>query len=118
MAKTVMWQVTHIKLPCGVTKYVLPGGEVKYLKNDVMHREDGPAHITPSGKQKWYYMGKIHRLDGPAFIAANGDYCYFVDGKEVTNEFIEWIKENNITYPFSKEAEVLITLRWFGHLFG
>lgn len=93
-------------------------GEIKYLKNGKYHRCDGPAHILPSGKQEWYYDGLLHRLDGPAFITAFGAEFYYVNGRHVGKEVIDWINTNRITYPFSKDNEVLFNLRWADYQFG
>ena len=42
-------------------------GKFWYLNNQ-LHREDGPASIEHDGTQKWYQRGICHREDGPAVI--------------------------------------------------
>lgn len=37
----------------------------QWFKNDLLHREDGPAQQYHNSKY-WYINGKLHRLDGPA----------------------------------------------------
>lgn len=41
-------------------------GNKFYYKNDLFHREDGPALDYVNGTKKWFQNGKKHRLDGPA----------------------------------------------------
>ena len=55
-----------------------------YLRNGVLHREDGPARITRNTDEgriieEWYYDGKRHREDGgPAVVVR------FMPHEEVT----------------------------------
>lgn len=42
------------------------GHEEWRLKNDDMHRLDGPAYVGSDGYKAWYVYGKRHREDGPA----------------------------------------------------
>ena len=39
-----------------------------WYKNDVLHREDGPAIELKNGNKHWFIEGKRHREDGPALI--------------------------------------------------
>lgn len=48
-------------------------GTVKWYKDGVAHREDGPATIYPDGTEVWSQNGRLHRADGPAFTRKWGD---------------------------------------------
>lgn len=37
-----------------------------WYKDNVLHREGGPAVEYKNGGWTWYHRGKVHRLDGPA----------------------------------------------------
>lgn len=71
-----------------------------WTKNDVYHREDGPAiHVYGlCGWQHWYCNGKFHRIGGPAIIYEHGAVlggnsngrlnAYYINGKSaIKNEF-------------------------------
>ena len=52
-------------------------GNKFYYKNDVLHREDGPAIEYFNGDEEWYKEGLLHRFDGPASTEGNNKYWYF-----------------------------------------
>lgn len=43
-----------------------PGGDIFWIKNGMIHRDDGPARVTKYGGKQWYVNDKRHRIDGPA----------------------------------------------------
>lgn len=45
-------------------KTVSAGGEITYLLDGKLHRDDGPAVIDTDG-ERWYFEGKLHRIGGP-----------------------------------------------------
>ena len=53
-----------------------------YFKNDLLHREDGPAVIRV-GRLCWFIEGLRHRLGGPAIIY-NHEISFFVHGEQVS----------------------------------
>ena len=53
--------------------------EVIWIKNGLLHREDGPAIEHSIGYSAWYLKGKKHRIDGPALIWINGDKEWWVN---------------------------------------
>ena len=59
------------------------------------HRTDGPALIFSSGRVEYWQEGRLHRMDGPA-ISDNGKKFWFINGKNVTHDMIEWAKDMNI----------------------
>lgn len=68
-------------LPDG-TIVIENGIDIKYLKNGVLHRIDGPAVVNKrTGTSIWYNNGELHRVDGPAYIGARGMYKeWWLDG--------------------------------------
>ena len=54
-----------------------------YYKDDVFHREDGPAVIHLDGAMSYWIDGKRHRKDGPAVIYPTGTLEYWIDGKRL-----------------------------------
>ena len=55
-----------------------------YYRNNLLHREDGPAfeYKTKKGNtsSSWYVDGLLHRVDGPAIEHANGDKEWYQNG--------------------------------------
>lgn len=59
-------------------------GNEYWYKDDLLHREAGPAMICDSGAEYWYMHGKLHRLDGPAIDNTKSSKLRSViDGKQV-----------------------------------
>lgn len=84
-------------------------------EDNLLHRIDGPAFINRYGDEQWEYHGKMHRIDGPAVIWRRFpqiEYRYFVNGIDITNEVIAWMKEHNISYPFDEDTILLFKLRF------
>lgn len=42
--------------------------------------------VWPNGTKRWYRDNLLHREDGPADIWANGTECYYIDGKSLSKE--------------------------------
>lgn len=74
------------------------------------HESCGPT-IEYVGRKEWWTNGKWHRLDGPAIVEADGSREWWVNGHNVT-EVEQWIKENDFSYPFDKQTQVLFKLRF------
>jgi hypothetical protein len=68
-------------------------GTVTFMKNGLLHREDGPARILPDGYQEWYFEGKLHNLNGPAAIWNDGRKYYFINNKQTTKEAVNLLKD-------------------------
>jgi hypothetical protein len=65
----------------------------EWMKNGLLHREDGPAVINSEGDQEWYINGKRHREDGPAIIAFNGKKQeWWINDHQLTSEQFEKFK--------------------------
>ena len=56
-------------------------GNIKWYKDGVLHRDDGPAVEYANGNKHWYLNNKLHRDDGPAVEYANGDKHWYLNGK-------------------------------------
>jgi hypothetical protein len=74
-----------------VIKQVDNDGKIRYFKNGLRHREDGPALIWPNNTGLfWYQNDVLHREDGPAVVKITGETTevkYYLHGKEVENVF-------------------------------
>jgi len=81
-------------------------GIVKYYRAGKLHREDGPAVVDPTGVFQWWVDGKLHRTDGPAIIYKDEHTIWYINGKDITPEALKWVKDRNITWPFSEETVV------------
>ena len=58
-------------------------GSKIYYKNNMMHREDGPAIVYEDGKSVYYINDIRHREDGPAVIYPDGGVEYWINGELV-----------------------------------
>jgi len=61
-------------------------------------------------------FGHFHRFDGPAIIEHDykGNVIYeswYINGIIII-DMNDWLKENNISEPYSKEDVMAIVLRW------
>jgi hypothetical protein len=66
---------------------------ISYIKNNLCHREDGPAYIGCYGTKAWYFEGLLHNLNGPARIFPDGREEYWVYGNPTTKEAIEFLRD-------------------------
>lgn len=67
--------------------------------------------VTEIGKVLWYKDDIIHREDGPAVTFPNGNVQFFLDGKYY--RFEKWIE---ITpHKFSDEEKVMLILEFSGN---
>lgn len=84
---------------------------VSYLKNNVLHREDGPALIRKDRKE-WFLNGVRHREDGPAIIS---EQLTLYSGKKFYYEY--WYlngKKHRIGGPaMIVKYENVTTYDWF-----
>lgn len=56
-------------------------GTVLYYKNDLIHREDGPAMVTKENTKVWYKNGNIHSYDNqPAITCEDGFKAWYDTG--------------------------------------
>jgi hypothetical protein len=64
-------------------------GNKFWYKDNLLHKEDGPAVILSDGSKEWWFEGKLHRTDGPAFIDSDGFEAWYLNGKQLIRE--EWL---------------------------
>lgn len=43
-----------------------------WYKNNLIHKDNGPAIIWPEGNEQWHKNGKRRRTNGPVMIYPNG----------------------------------------------
>lgn len=66
----------------------------------------------------WLKGGEFHRIDGPATIAYNDDggismMSWYINGVDMpSTEINNWIHDENIPIPLSKENQVLLRLKF------
>ncbi len=70
--------------------YIDGFGDVGYVKNGKLHRDDGPAIEWSCGTKSWFINGKCHRDDGPAQEYANGAKEWFINYKKYYTEEAYW----------------------------
>lgn len=73
--------------------YDEPNNIILYIKNEKLHRTDGPAMISKTAIH-WYYNGTKSRLDGPAIIHKNGNKEYIINGKKLKKSQFTKITQN------------------------
>lgn len=87
-----------------------------------LHREVDPAlTVYREGKifrEEWFYDDKRHNINGPALIQYDLDgviqetFWYIENVKYDSKEINKWLIDNNITWPFNKDIQVLFKLRF------
>jgi hypothetical protein len=80
------------------------GNDKIWYRDDLWHREDGPAIEWGNGSLGWFQNGEYHREDGPAFI---GSSSY---GTKIESW---WYRGERIHCRTQEEFERLIRLRSF-----
>ena len=73
----------------------------EWFINGKRHRDDGPAVESLLGTKEWWFDDKRHREDGPSVIWHDGEKEWYVNHIVITKEVEEWITSNNI--PDHKE---------------
>ena len=111
-------------------------GSKRWLLNDILHREDGPAVEHKNGDKTWNLNGNLHRLDGPAIdckdgtkfwfvhgvphrldgpakIYSDGTKLWFINNIHITEEITKWAKELSIDLDNLSEVDIaLIKIVW------
>jgi hypothetical protein len=75
-------------------------GITKWYRNDMLHRDDGPAVTYADGYKAWYQNGKRHREDGPSIIFSSPEdspVAWYLNDKPVKDveEFVKLVKITN-----------------------
>jgi hypothetical protein len=78
-------------------------GNQRWRLNGQLHRTDGPAVVWASGTQEWWVNDQRHRTDGPALMLVSGYHAWFIDDKDITKQVKKWMKDRDISWPFSDE---------------
>jgi len=95
----------------GAPAIICSNGDVIWCINGMIHRDDGPA-IKNKTVSAWLVNGIRHREDGPAIIYENGTIEWFIHGEDITNVVDKWMRDNDITYPFSEENLIQFKMTW------
>jgi hypothetical protein len=67
-------------------------GDSNWYKDNLHHKEDGPAYISKNGDKQWAINGKLHREDGPAIENIDGSKYWYLNGVGVSEkEFLATI---------------------------
>ena len=101
--KNHIWVMTdHVEAKSILSSYEY----TVYLKNEKLHREDGPAVTHPNGFEEWWLNGHLHREDGPAVTRADGTKEWWLNGKRYP--FKKWIQIN----PINDGTKIFIILQY------
>jgi hypothetical protein len=88
-------------------KYIGYNGKEEWFKDDLRHREDGPAIEWFNGDKLWYLNGELHRVDGPARELSNGSKAWYLNGQrhreygpamELSNGTKRWYLNDEMIY--------------------
>lgn len=58
-------------------------GSLRWYKNGLLHRDNGPATIDYDGSCCWFQNGLLHRDNEPAVIFYFGTELYYRNGRPV-----------------------------------
>jgi hypothetical protein len=67
-------------------KYIGYNNTEEWFKDDLRHREDGPAITFNDGAEMWYRNDQCHREDGPAMIGPDGRKRWILENKLVYSD--------------------------------
>ena len=54
-----------------------------WYRNDLLHRENGPAVEWADGSTEWWLHGALHRTGAPAIERADGSREWWEHGRQV-----------------------------------
>lgn len=81
-------------------------GDIWWYKNDLVHREDGPAIEWSSGRKSWFFNGKKHRKNGPALEGVLDYKEWWVNGVQYTKEeFQQWLAKKELNEKLESTLE-------------
>lgn len=71
-------------------------GMCEWWREGVLHREDGPA-IECKNFKAWYKYGKLHKEDGPAVIYRGGESEWYINDVNYSEgEFNHWLEKRQL----------------------
>ncbi|TAL29525.1 MAG: hypothetical protein EPN97_13270 [Alphaproteobacteria bacterium] len=83
---------------------------VEYYRNNVLHRDGGPAIECKNGDRHWYDNGMRHRVEGPAVELAKGGKEWWVKAIKMSEDehihFRHWQKQRDMLAAVA-EAETV-----------
>mgnify|MGYP000485170802 CR=1 FL=1 len=89
-------------------RYVDKYGTVRWYKDGVLHRLDGPAKENSDGDKYWYLNDKLHREAGPAVEDASGYKEWWMNGVQYSKEeFNQWLEK----YQLNKKLEATLEVK-------
>lgn len=74
---------------------------------------EGKWHLIWSDDSQficWLQRGLYHRLDGPAIVSPR--LQWYVEGKDITEEVNEWLRESKSMIPFTPEEKFQFLLKF------
>ena len=87
-------------------------GTREWTQDGLLHKEDGPAIIHADGMRIWCRRNRLHREDGPACTWPDGRREWWINDVNISEEVELWLMDQNITWPFDRDALLLFQLRW------
>ncbi len=89
-------------------------GEEWRRKDNVYHREDGPAWTGSRGQERWYLNGVLHCPSGPAlrypFDPPPFDYAWYLQGRHIKTQE-EYQFETGLT-----DEDMSVLILKYGHI--
>jgi hypothetical protein len=88
-------------------RYIGQDGHEIWYKNNLLHREDGPAYIDFGAKmQSWWKDGMRHREDGPSILFLNKKFSMWLNGRIVIDDTPSGICTKMINFLFHTIKEI------------
>lgn len=84
-ANDIVISTAYINEHCESREVILKwNSQIRYYRNTVFHRDDGPAiirYLDTGERHYWYKEGRKHREGGPAeYTVGRDEYAYFMEG--------------------------------------
>ena len=65
-----------------IIEIISDDNHIKYYKNYILHRDNGPAVVYINGDEEWYKEDSLHRENGPAWNWKScNDISWHYEGK-------------------------------------
>jgi len=104
--------------------FVNENGSKEWFKDDLLHREDGPAVECADGGKAWFLNGEVHRVDGPAVEDADGTKAWYLHGIKTNEKLVRNLNSLTVKdiFLYTKNVELLTFLierfGWANYLKG
>lgn len=98
-----------------LVKRIYSDSSIRWSRNKVRHRVNGPAVINVIGTRMWYTNGICDRKDGPAIVRKDGSLVWYLDGNRHRTDgpAVIAVNEGTLAYGWYIHGSQCVTFEQF-----